>query len=72
MATPDHTADAAQNSTTSSDANLATGREVVWTHPLWIIAVPAATVVAAFFYYPLAPTATVLALAFMVNTLWFA
>lgn len=49
---------------------LATGREVVWTHPIWIILLPAAIVVAAFFYYPLAPTAVVLALVFVANMLW--
>jgi hypothetical protein len=51
---------------------LGTGREVFWTHPVWIILVPAAIIVAAFFYYPLAPTAAVLAFVFVANTLWFA
>jgi hypothetical protein len=46
---------------------LCAGREVVWTHPLWIIVVPAAIIVAAFFFYPLAPAAVVLASAFVAN-----
>jgi hypothetical protein len=50
---------------------LATGREVVWVHPLWVLLTPAAIVVAAFFWYPLAPTAVVLALVFIANVLWF-
>lgn len=50
---------------------LATGREVVWVHPLWVLLAPAAIVVAAFFWYPLAPTAVVLALVFITNMLWF-
>jgi hypothetical protein len=50
---------------------LATGREVVWTHPVCILLVPAAFVVAAFFFYPLAPTAAVVALVFIANMLWF-
>lgn len=49
---------------------LATGREVVWTHPVCIILVPAAVIVTAFFYYALAPTAAVLGLVFIVNMLW--
>lgn len=48
---------------------LGIGREVVWTHPAWML--PAALVVAAFFYYPLAPTAAGLALVFIVNMAWF-
>lgn len=51
---------------------LGTAREVVWAHPVWIIVLPAAIVVAAFFYYPLAPTAAVLALVFIINMLWLA
>jgi hypothetical protein len=47
------------------------GREVVWTHPAWMLLMPAAIFVAAFFYYPLAPTAAVLALVFIVNLVWF-
>ena len=50
---------------------LATGREVVWVHPVWVLLAPAAIVVAAFFWYPLAPTAVVLALVFIANMLWF-
>ena len=52
-------------------ALLGIGREVVWIHPVWIVLLPAAIVVAAFFYYPLAPTAVVLALVFVVNVMWF-
>jgi hypothetical protein len=52
-------------------ALLGIGRAVVWTHPVWILLLPTAIVVAAFFYYPLAPTAVVLALVFVVNVLWF-
>ena len=52
-------------------ALLGIGREVVWIHPVWIVLLPAAIVVAAFFYYPLAPTAVVLALVFIVNVMWF-
>jgi hypothetical protein len=51
---------------------LAIGREVVWVHPTWMLLLPAAIVVAAFFYYPLAPTAAVLALVFIANMVWFA
>ena len=50
---------------------LAIGREVVWIHPVWIILLPALIVVAAFFYYPLAPAAVVLAAVFIVNEMWF-
>ncbi len=50
---------------------LATGREVVWAHPMWVLLAPAAIIVAAFFWYPLAPTAVVLALVFIANMLWF-
>ena len=50
---------------------LATGREVVWVHPVWVLLAPAALIVAAFFWYPLAPTAVVLALVFIANMLWF-
>ena len=52
-------------------ALLGIGREVVWIHPVWIVLLPAAIVIAAFFYYPLAPTAVVLALVFIVNVMWF-
>ena len=52
-------------------ALLGIGREVVWIHPVWIVLLPAVIVVAAFFYYPLAPTAVVLALVFIVNVMWF-
>jgi hypothetical protein len=45
--------------------------EVVWTHPVWMLLLPAAIVAGAFFYYPLAPTAVVLALVFIVNLAWF-
>jgi hypothetical protein len=51
---------------------LGTGRAVVWTHPVWIILLPAALVVATFFYCPLAPTAAPLALVFIANMLWLA
>ena len=50
---------------------LGIGRAMVWTHPVWIVLLPAAIVGAAFFYYPLAPTAVVLALVFIVNVMWF-
>ncbi len=50
---------------------LGIGREVVWTHPVWMLLLPAAIVVGAFFYYPLAPTAAVLALVFIINLAWF-
>ncbi|HRO10018.1 hypothetical protein [Amaricoccus sp.] len=50
---------------------LATGREVVWAHPTWMLLIPAAIIVAAFFWYPLAPTAAVLGLVFIANMLWF-
>ena len=50
---------------------LAIGREVVATHPVWMLLPPAAIVVAAFFWYPLAPTAAVLGLVFIANMLWF-
>lgn len=50
---------------------LATGREVVWVHPVWVLLAPATIIVAAFFWYPLAPTAVVLALVFIANMLWF-
>lgn len=51
---------------------LGLGREVVWVHPGWMVLLPAAIVVAAFFYYPLAPTAIVLALVFIANLVCFA
>jgi hypothetical protein len=50
---------------------LAIGRKMVWAHPAWMLLLPAAIVVAAYFYYPLAPTAAVLALVFIVNMVWF-
>jgi hypothetical protein len=50
---------------------LAIGREVVWAHPAWMLLLPAAIVVAAFFWYPLAPTAAALALVFIINLVWF-
>lgn len=50
---------------------LAIGREVVWAHPIWMLLLPAVIVVAAFFWYPLAPTAAVLALVFIINLVWF-
>ena len=50
---------------------LGIGREVVSIHPMWIVLLPAVLVVAAFFYYPLATTAVVLALVFIVNVMWF-
>lgn len=50
---------------------LATGREVVWVHPVWVLLAPAAIIVAAFFWYSLAPTAAALALVFIANLLWF-
>jgi hypothetical protein len=50
---------------------LASGRWVVWVHPVWVLLAPAAIMVAAFFWYPLAPTAVVLALVFIANMLWF-
>lgn len=40
-------------------------------YPFWIVVVPTAIVVAAFFYYPLAPTAVILRLVFIFNVLWF-
>ena len=51
---------------------LAIGREVVATHPVWMLLPPAAIVVAAFFWYPLAPTAAILALVFIINLVWLA
>ncbi|MFQ8433346.1 hypothetical protein [Amaricoccus sp. W119] len=51
---------------------LAIGREVVATHPVWMLLPPTAIVVAAFFWYPLAPTAAILALVFIVNLGWLA
>jgi hypothetical protein len=48
---------------------LATGREVVWLHPAWMLLAPAAIIVAASFYYPLTPTEDVLALVFTANML---
>ena len=49
---------------------LAIGREVVATHPVWMLLPPTAIVVAAFFWYPLAPTAAILALALIINLVW--
>lgn len=46
---------------------LAIGREVVATHPVWMLLPPAAIVVAAFFWYPLAPTAAILALVLVID-----
>lgn len=51
---------------------LAIGREVVATHPVWMLLTPAAIVVAAFFWYPLAPTAAILALVLIINLVWLA
>ena len=51
---------------------LAIGREVVATHPVWMLLPPAAIVVAAFFWYPLAPTAAILALVLIINLVWLA
>ena len=51
---------------------LAIGREVVRTHPVCILLLPAVIVGAAFFSYPLALTAAVLAIVFVVNLVWFA
>jgi hypothetical protein len=50
---------------------LGAGREVVWLHPVWVLLMPAAIIVAAFFWHPLTPTAVVLALVFIANALWF-
>lgn len=50
---------------------LATGREVVWVHPVWVLLAPAAIIVAAFFWYPLVPTAVILTVVFIANMLWF-
>jgi hypothetical protein len=50
---------------------LAIGREMIWVHPAWMLLLPAAIVVGAFFYYPLAPTAAILALVFIGNLVWF-
>ena len=49
---------------------LATGHEVLWVHPVWVLLLPAAIIVTAFFWYSLAPTAVVLALVFIAYTLW--
>ena len=51
---------------------LAIGREVVAAHPVWMLLPPAAIVVAAFFWYPLAPTAAILALVLIINLVWLA
>ena len=51
---------------------LAIGREVVAKHPVWMLLPPAAIVVAAFFWYPLAPTAAILALVLIINLVWLA
>ena len=51
---------------------LAIGREGVATHPVWMLLPPAAIVVAAFFWYPLAPTAAILALVLIINLVWLA
>lgn len=51
---------------------LAIGREVVATHPVWMLLPPAAIVVAAFFWHPLAPTAVILALVLIINLVWLA
>lgn len=51
---------------------LAIGREVVATHQVWMLLPPAAIVVAAFFWYPLAPTAAILALVLVINLVWLA
>lgn len=53
-------------------APLAIGREVVRTHPACILLLPAVVVVAAFFWYPLAPVTAVLAIVFVVKLVWFA
>lgn len=51
---------------------LSIGREVVATHPVWMLLPPTAIVVAAFFWYPLAPTAAILALVLVINLVWLA
>lgn len=47
------------------------GRAVGERHPIGVFLVPALIVVAAFFWYPLAPTAIFLGVAFLVNVMWF-
>ena len=49
---------------------LGTAKEAVEAYPVAILLVPAGIVIAAFFYYPLAPTAVILSLVFIVGVLW--